>query len=121
MNCLNQKCQEENGSVELELTDDDSRQERRTLTYECPKCHTIHERQTIFQPQSTLVASDNFNITEYGAGYEEEESGYAEAEKLLSDWDYRSLPDGGEVIWAIGKGLQAIRDCMEMGLDGKGD
>jgi len=46
--------------------------------------------------------------------------GYAEAEAVLSNWDYRSLPDGEEVIAAIDKGLQAIRDCLEMGLDGIG-
>jgi len=49
------------------------------------------------------------------------EFGYADAEHILSDWDYRSLPDGEEVINAINKGLQALRDCQEMGLTGEGE
>ena len=51
----------------------------------------------------------------------EEEDGYAEAETILDQWDYHSLPDGDKVIWAIGKSMQAIRDCLEMGLNGIGD
>ena len=51
---------------------------------------------------------------------EPEEFGYAAAEAALSNWDYRSLPDGEKVITASDKGLQAIRDCLEMGLDGIG-
>jgi len=47
--------------------------------------------------------------------------GYAEAEEILDDWDYQSLPDGQQVIDAISKAKQAIRDCLEMGLDGIGD
>ncbi len=115
MQCLNPKCQEENGSVELEITDDDDRQEWRAEAYWCPKCHTIHEHRTTFQPQSRLVAKDEFYIVEYGAGYEQEEpepkeeGEYAEAEGILSDWDYHSLPDGEKVIWAIGKALEALR------------
>lgn len=44
---------------------------------------------------------------------------YAEAEKILSDWDYRFLYENDPVIEAIAKGLQAIRDCLQMGLNGK--
>ena len=51
----------------------------------------------------------------------EDEDGYAEAESILDGWDYRSLPDGQQVIWAIDKAKQAIRDCLEMGLNGIGD
>ena len=51
---------------------------------------------------------------------EPEGFGYADAEAVLSNWNYRSLPDGEEAIAAIDKGLQAIRDCLEMGLDGIG-
>jgi len=47
--------------------------------------------------------------------------GYAEAEAILDDWDYHSLPDGELIIWAISKGLQAIRNCHELGLDGIND
>lgn len=50
---------------------------------------------------------------------EEESFGYAEAEAILDDWDYRSLPDGQKVINAIDKAKQAIRDCLEMGLNGE--
>ena len=44
---------------------------------------------------------------------------YIEAQRILSDWDYRFLYENDPVIEAIAKGLQAIRDCLEMGLDGK--
>jgi len=47
--------------------------------------------------------------------------GYAEAESILDDWSYRDLPDGEDIIWAIDKAKQAIRDCLEMGLNGEGD
>lgn len=50
-----------------------------------------------------------------------EEKGFAEAESILDEWDYHSLPDGDRVIWAIDKAKQAIRDCLEMGLNGIGD
>ena len=53
--------------------------------------------------------------------WEAREDGYTEAESILDDWDYRSLPDGERVIWAIGKAKQAIRDCLEMGLNGIGE
>jgi len=46
---------------------------------------------------------------------------YAMAESILDNWDYRSLPDGEEIIKAIDKAKQAIRDCLEMGLNGEGD
>ena len=46
---------------------------------------------------------------------------YAMAESILEDWDYQSLPDGQDKIEAINKGLQAIRDCIELGLNGYGD
>ena len=46
---------------------------------------------------------------------------YAMAESILDDWDYRSLPDGEEIIQAIDKAKQAIRDCLEMGLNGIGE
>ena len=52
---------------------------------------------------------------------EPEEFGYAEAEAILDNWDYHSLPDGEDVIAAISKGMQAIRDCIEMGLNGIGE
>ena len=47
--------------------------------------------------------------------------GYAEAETTLEEWDFHSLPDGERVIHAIEKGKQAIRDCLELGLNGYGD
>ena len=47
--------------------------------------------------------------------------GYAEAEGILSTWCYNDLPDGEEVINAIHKARQALRDCLEMGLNGIGD
>lgn len=47
-------------------------------------------------------------------------AGYEDALTILDHWDYRSLPDGGDVIWAISKAIQAINDCIEMGLNGKG-
>ena len=46
---------------------------------------------------------------------------YAMAESILDDWDYRSLPDGEKVILAIDKAKQALRDCLEMGLNGEGE
>ena len=51
----------------------------------------------------------------------EEEFGYSEAESILDEWDYRSLPDGDKVIAAIDKAMQALRDCQEMGLNGYGE
>jgi len=50
-----------------------------------------------------------------------DEFGYAEAESILDDWDYQSLPDGNKVIIAITKAKQALRDCIFFGLDGVGD
>ena len=52
---------------------------------------------------------------------EETRFGYAEAESILDGWDYDDLPDGDEVISAIMKALQALRDCQELGLNGYGD
>ena len=52
---------------------------------------------------------------------EAEEGGYAEAESILDEWDYFSLPDGEKIISAISKAKQAIRDCLEMGLNGIGE
>lgn len=46
---------------------------------------------------------------------------YAEAEAVLDDWDYRSLPDGDDKIEAIEKAMQALRACQDFGLDGEGD
>ena len=46
---------------------------------------------------------------------------YAKAEAILDDWDYFDLPDGQQIIDAISKAKQAIRDCLEMGLNGIGD
>ncbi len=46
---------------------------------------------------------------------------YADAEAILDDWDYHSLPDGEKVIAAIDKAMQALRVCQEMGLDGIGE
>ncbi len=62
MECLNEKCFEKNGSVELELTESDDRVEWYRESYECPKCHSLHERLTTYQPQSRIVASDEFYI-----------------------------------------------------------
>ncbi len=45
---------------------------------------------------------------------------YAKAEAILDDWEYHELPDGQEVISAIEKAVQALRDCQEMGLTGEG-
>ena len=50
-----------------------------------------------------------------------ESYGYAKAEAILDDWNYFDLPDGQEIIEAISKAKQAIRDCLEMGLNGEGD
>lgn len=36
---------------------------------------------------------------------------YAEAERILDDWDFYQLPDGQKVIDAIIKAKQAIRQC----------
>jgi len=44
---------------------------------------------------------------------------YEQALKVLDEWEYHALPDGATVIEAIEKGQQAIRDCLELGLDGK--
>jgi hypothetical protein len=52
---------------------------------------------------------------------EDEPKGYADAEAILDGWNYHSLPDGNEVIWAIEKAMQALRACQEMGLDGVGE
>jgi Zn finger protein HypA/HybF involved in hydrogenase expression len=68
--CLNPKCQEKNGEVELELWNVDHRVEWVSRTYDCPKCHSVHEHLTTFQLQSSLVAKDEFSIIEWGAGYE---------------------------------------------------
>ena len=46
---------------------------------------------------------------------------YAKAEAILDDWNYFDLPDGQEIIEAISKAKQALRDCLEMGLNGEGD
>ena len=63
------------------------------------------------------------NNSEIPVGDEQEPEvhGYAEAEGILSTWSYNDPPEGTEVIWAIEKGRQAIRDCLEMGLNGVGD
>ena len=44
---------------------------------------------------------------------------YEQALRVLDEWEYHALPDGAAVIEAIEKGQQAIRDCLELGLDGK--
>jgi acetone carboxylase gamma subunit len=62
MECQNEQCNEENGTVTLTEVDVDDRQEWIRTTYKCPKCGTLHERLTTFQPQSRLVASDEFHI-----------------------------------------------------------
>lgn len=48
----------------------------------------------------------------------DEEFGYAEALGVLDRWNYRSLPDGEEVINAISKAKRALHDCLELGLNG---
>ena len=45
---------------------------------------------------------------------------YMVAEKILDNWDYFQLSDGGHIVSAISKAKQAIRDCIEMGLSGEG-
>jgi hypothetical protein len=62
MECLNKECYEKNGTVQCEFIDSDDRVEWYTETWECPKCHTVHERRTTFQCQSRLVASDKYYI-----------------------------------------------------------
>lgn len=44
---------------------------------------------------------------------------FAEAEAIIDSWDYRSLPDGEQIIEAIDKSKQALRDCQDMGLNGE--
>jgi len=46
---------------------------------------------------------------------------YETALEVLNKWDFFSLPDGDKVINAITKSRQALRDCIDIGLDGKGD
>lgn len=41
---------------------------------------------------------------------------FAEAERILSSWDYHTLPDGDEIIKAISKTIITLRSCQEMGL-----
>jgi len=70
------------------------------------------------------LAADGYNGGDGGSICEECREGmfgYAEAESILDGWDFHSLPDGEKVIRAIEKGLQAIRDCLEMGLNGYGE
>jgi Zn finger protein HypA/HybF involved in hydrogenase expression len=55
-----------NGTVQCECTDSDDRVEWYTETWVCPKCHTVHERLTTYQPQSRLVAKDEFYIVNKG-------------------------------------------------------
>jgi len=43
---------------------------------------------------------------------------YEQALRVLDEWEYHTLPDGAAVIEAIEKGQQAIRDCLELSLDG---
>ena len=45
---------------------------------------------------------------------------YKQAKKLLEEY-YETFHPEGDYAEAMLKGLQAINDCLEMGLTGKGD
>ena len=45
---------------------------------------------------------------------------YEEAKVVLTEY-YETFKPEGDYVEALLKGMQAIDDCLEMGLDGEGD
>ncbi len=70
-------------------------------------------------PAEVVKALDIEFDSSYAHGDGAGTDGYEKAVKILEDMSYLNFT--ADEIWAVEKAKQAIRDCIEMGLNGKGE